>query len=63
MVQMLVRAAANIELPTADAEQMRPLHFAARSGSAPIVLTLLAHGADAGAANAAGQNAAGIAAG
>ena len=61
MVQLLIRAKANIELPTADMAQMRPLHFAAKAGSAPIVLYLLAHGADAGAANAQGQNAAGIA--
>ena len=61
IVRMLLSASADVELPMSDGSMSRPLHLAAASGSVPIVRMLLAARAEPAAANAHGQNAAGVA--
>ena len=56
MIALLLEAAANIDLPTADGRGMRPLHFAAEVGDLRCVQRLLAARADCAVANADGMS-------
>ena len=60
IVRMLLQAAADVELVMGDGSGTRALHLAAASGCMPAVEALIEARADAAAANAEGQNAAGV---
>ena len=61
VARLLLAAAANVELTTADGSGYRALHFAAERGCLPIVEALLHARADPSAATAHGKTASGVA--